>query len=365
MLCVRSAQVTATCSLRSTTGGRPYKPVLRKSLSLPYESGLEWDMDSSKIEALLGTTFTHPAEVVRRVFSRTGEGVQKAFVQAWTGEPHPEGGFWKLLYRSHPVTQDPTFCGAAARPAASSIAYTLADASPMGFFHRNADSDIFHVWHGGDALVYFVLVPAPGADGVLARTLSNGHPVVDACGAVRVPGTPYLDSTDSPVVPCPDVAAGTPIVIRAASGAALVVATVGRASPTLLVPAGTWKASVLSTTATVPWVDMTNADGPTSTDAADPGAARGGAAGAGAGSGAASEAGAGAGTSNQSMSSAEVGNGYGTVVELVTPGFNPSGHSMGGLDLASEFPAFAGVVQALVRVDKTVHGYEVAERLAS
>ncbi|MCY4046256.1 MAG: cupin domain-containing protein [Cellvibrionales bacterium] len=68
--------------------------------------------------------------------------------------PHIEGGFYRRTFTSAQWVD----VEESQRPLATSIYYLLTEASPVGFFHKNA-SDILHLYHGEGVITHYTLSP--------------------------------------------------------------------------------------------------------------------------------------------------------------------------------------------------------------
>jgi len=81
-------------------------------------------------------------------------GSAQEWIQQLALEPHVEGGFFRRTFASDHKMSTPL----GAREAMTSIYYLLSSESPVGYFHRN-NSDILHYFHSGSSLTYHLLFP--------------------------------------------------------------------------------------------------------------------------------------------------------------------------------------------------------------
>lgn len=105
-------------------------------------------------------------EVVRRI------------VERFALEPHPEGGFFREVYRSSTSLDHPGIeSRAASQRAAGTLIYYLLSGTDFSAFHRVRHSDeIWHLYAGGPIDIFVI-----DADGQLDRRqlttdISNGQP---------------------------------------------------------------------------------------------------------------------------------------------------------------------------------------------
>lgn len=90
-------------------------------------------------------------------------------------KPHPEGGFYKEVYRSEGMIEQPSlpqdFGGS--RPYATSIYYLL-QKGDYSAFHRIKSDEIWHFYAGGNLLFHLLSAHGTYQDVVLGNKIANG-----------------------------------------------------------------------------------------------------------------------------------------------------------------------------------------------
>lgn len=95
--------------------------------------------------------------------------------------PLVEGGYYRQTYASAlPVARGPE---REERPCLTTIHYMLTDDSAVGFWHKNT-SDIIHFFHAGSPLTYFLLSP----EGELSTKILGPNPRAGHSLQLVVPG---------------------------------------------------------------------------------------------------------------------------------------------------------------------------------
>ena len=127
--------------------------------------------------------------------------------------PHPEGGFYREVYRSPIEVEHPAFAGeTSARRAAATYIHFLLPADEFSAFHRVRHSDELWQFLGGDPLELHTidaagrhemqLLAGDPAEGILTHCVLAGHwqaarPVpgrfYTLCGCTVAPGFDFAD----------------------------------------------------------------------------------------------------------------------------------------------------------------------------
>ncbi|ETW04489.1 hypothetical protein H310_04752 [Aphanomyces invadans] len=98
--------------------------------------------------------------------------------------PHPEeGGYFAIRHRSTFQVDTPGGRGPPRRACISTIHYMLRQPAPMMYVHVNAQSDISHFWHAGEAIAYLLVDPATDelTRVILGPDLHSGHVLQFTC----------------------------------------------------------------------------------------------------------------------------------------------------------------------------------------
>lgn len=110
--------------------------------------------------------------------------------------PHPEGGFYREVYRSELEVEHPALPDGARRAAGTHI-YFLLPAGDRSAFHRvRASDEIWHLYAGGPLELHLIHPDGRHEERLLASDLERGEPVAivpaGAWQAARpAPGTPW------------------------------------------------------------------------------------------------------------------------------------------------------------------------------
>lgn len=95
---------------------------------------------------------------------------------------HDEGGYFRQTYQSKWTLEISSRVGGT-RFGLNTIYYMLTNDSPIGYFHLNR-SDIIHFFHAGDPLTYLLITP----NGYLDKRLLGPDPTKGHCLQIVVPG---------------------------------------------------------------------------------------------------------------------------------------------------------------------------------
>lgn len=106
------------------------------------------------------------------------EGELKKIVEKFELQPHPEGGFYKEIYRSEESVQIPPCVEP--RSIATSIYYLL-DGNNFSAFHRFKSDEIWHYYRGHSINIYILNEVTKGVD-----ILRLGDPIIDELAVPQI-----------------------------------------------------------------------------------------------------------------------------------------------------------------------------------